>query len=81
MPNISSVRLKELKKKERLLNERITREATGWVGERLGEALATVLATKPWSQWSMYEKDVLRKVVCRNATTAYEAYLSRLPKD
>lgn len=80
MPNISSVRLKELEYKERLLNERITLESIGWVGERLGEALATVLAMKPWSQWNMHEKDVLRKV-CHNAVTAYETYLSRLPKD
>ncbi len=80
MPNISIVRLKDLEDKERQLNERITRESIGWVGERLGESLATVLALKPWSQWSMYEKAVLRKV-CNHAETAYQTYLSRLPKD
>lgn len=80
MPNISIERLKDLEDKERQLNERITRESIGWVGERLGEALATVLALKPWRQWNLYEKDVLRKV-CHNAETAYQTYLSRLPKD
>ncbi len=80
MPNVSVTRFKELEDKEKQLEELQTREAIGWVGVRLGEALATVLVLKPWSRWNLYEKDVLREV-CRGSDTAYQTYLSRLPKE
>lgn len=69
----------EIARLKRELDDLRTRETIRWVGETLGQALATQLAAKPWKDWTEQQKQTLTNV-CWNATTALEMYKERLPK-
>lgn len=79
MPNISGARLRELERAEKELQDRIEGQSIAWVGEKLGEALAINLATKPWEDWTEGERILLR-MICGGASTAFMCYKMRLPK-
>lgn len=70
----------QIKVLEARIQELLTRETIGWVGAALGQALATALAATPYSHWTFYQKLTLHSV-CRDAVTAYNLYVSQLPKD
>ena len=80
MPNISNVRLIQLENAEKQLLLVHKKQSIEWVGNRLGEALATILANKPYSLWSKAEKQLLNSV-CNTAFTSLELYISLLPKE
>lgn len=71
------LRIKQLKAELETLRNQHTID---WVGQRLGEALAIQLALKPYANWSSNEKQTLH-AVCQDATTAYQIYVSLLPKE
>ena len=80
MPNISNMRLRELERAEADLKQRIRTDTIGWVGIKLGEALAMNLALKPYAQWTDKEKALLRQVT-DTAVTARALYIDQLPKE
>ena len=65
---------------EARIQELLTRETIGWVGAALGQALATQLAATPYSRWTTNQKLTLHSV-CGDAVTAYDLYVSQLPKE
>ena len=80
MPNMSNIRYAELLNKEKQLEQELIIKAIGWIGDKLGHALAVQLAYKPWIDWTEKEKNVLT-FVCKGATTALELYISLLPQE
>ena len=78
MPNISLARLKELEIAEQHLKELQVQNSIKWVGDALGNAFATIMATKPWVDWSPAEQQVLFNV-CGSARTAMYMYIDNLP--
>ena len=80
MANISISRLYQLEQAERQLAELQKQQLVIWVGEALGKVLATILANRPFAQWTAQEKRIL-SAVCGDATTAKYIYISLLPKE
>ena len=65
---------------EARIRELQAREAIGWVGARLGQALATQLAATPYSDWPTNHRQTLH-AVCGNAVTSLNFYIEQLPKE